>query len=195
VHADHGLTKPLPSPRATAPPAGGTRFAEFEAFYKDQYRRLVGFLIVVHGADLTAAEDAAQEAMRLALKNWTQLENAGAWIRTVALRNYWHSSRRDHKRQDLEQEFAAEQPETAEDPADALQIEEQMGTVLGFINALPPAQREVFLYVFDDHSPTEIAKLVGKNPATVRSLLLHARRKLAQLLGAEPAVGAETRED
>lgn len=51
------------------------------------------------------------------------------------------------------------------------------------VEHLPPAQREVFRLWISDHEIQEIAHLTGKKESTVRSLLRHARYRVATTLG------------
>jgi DNA-directed RNA polymerase specialized sigma24 family protein len=51
-------------------------------------------------------------------------------------------------------------------------------TFLILLRSLPAAQREVMAWTYDGYRPTEIAALLGKPPATVRSLLRDARAAL-----------------
>src|SRR5207247_10394779 len=67
----------------------------------------------------------------------------------------------------------------------------QHGRILRLLRILPPAQLEVMALVVDGYGPAEIAILLDKQPATVRTNLREARRKLERLLAAranEPAV-------
>lgn len=51
---------------------------------------------------------------------------------------------------------------------------------------LPPKYKDVvYLYYYEDYSTEEIAGFLGCPPATVRSHLMRARRKLSALLGGE----------
>jgi DNA-binding CsgD family transcriptional regulator len=54
--------------------------------------------------------------------------------------------------------------------------------VLRLLAGLPPRQREVMAWTIDGYDPEEIAQLTGKNPATVRSHLRHARTSLKAAL-------------
>ena len=61
-------------------------------------------------------------------------------------------------------------------------FDEETQYVLDVLRALPRAQREVMAWTVDGYEPAEIAELIGKNPATVRTNLRHARKALLRLL-------------
>ncbi len=149
------------------------RDAEFTLFYTNDMPSLVGFL-VVQGAHTTAAADLAQEAMTEAYRYWDVIDTPRAWVRTVATRKWWRLARREQTEQPHD-----ELPE----PGRLLSVEaaaeiEERHTFLTLLRSLPPAQREVMAWTYDGYGPTEIAALLGKNPATVRSVLRQARATL-----------------
>lgn len=54
---------------------------------------------------------------------------------------------------------------------------------LRLLGDLPEQQRTIIAWTYDGYRPTEIAGLLGMNPATVRSLLRDARTKLKRAAG------------
>ena len=55
------------------------------------------------------------------------------------------------------------------------------------LSALPPRDRTLLhLYYYEGYRTEEMAGLLHRNPATVRSQLTRARQKLARLLKEEP---------
>jgi RNA polymerase sigma-70 factor (ECF subfamily) len=55
------------------------------------------------------------------------------------------------------------------------------------LTALPPGDRTLLhLYYYEGYRTDELAGLLSRNPATVRSQLTRARQKLARLLKEEP---------
>src|SRR4051794_34682898 len=76
----HRLAPARESPVAAAPAAEA-----FEAFFRRNYRSLVGFLLV-SDFPFDIAEEAAQDAMAAANWQWGELTHPGSWVRVVALR-------------------------------------------------------------------------------------------------------------
>ena len=69
--------------------------ADFEAFYRANYARLVGQMVPVVG-DVHEAEDVVQEAFARASLHWSRVRGyhaPDAWVRRVAL-NYARSGLR-----------------------------------------------------------------------------------------------------
>lgn len=125
------------------------------------------------------AEDMVQEAFVRLLRSapdFASPQHEKAWlIVTVsnlcksALRNPWH------RREDIDHLAA---PPTVEDaPPD-----ETLSAVL----ALPAQDRvAVYLYYYEGYQTAEIAQMLGIPPATVRSRLARARKKLKLTLGGD----------
>lgn len=149
------------------------RDTEFSLFYETEVPRLVAFL-AHHGSPLSLAADIAQEAMLEAYQFWDSLYAPRAWVRKVAVRRWW-AVNGQHRSEQLH----AEPPEPSGllDSDEATRIE-QRHEVLARLRRLPPAQREVMAWTYDGYRPTEIADLLGKEPATVRSALRQARATL-----------------
>jgi RNA polymerase sigma factor (sigma-70 family) len=151
------------------------RDLEFTLFYTDDMPKLVGFLIV-QGARPVVAADAAQDAMTEAYRKWDTIDAPRAWVRTVASRKWWPQAERDRTEPPHD-----ELPEpisllSAEESAEI----ENRHTFLTMLRGLPPSQREVMAWTYDGYQPTEIAALLGKEPATVRSTLRDARAALKE---------------
>jgi RNA polymerase sigma factor (sigma-70 family) len=71
-------------------------------------------------------------------------------------------------------------------PEDTVVQQELAGTVAQALNSLPPEQRAVVeLTFYHDRSYAEIAEIVGCPVNTVKTRMLHARRRLALLLAKE----------
>lgn len=146
---------------------------EFSLFYMEQMPRLVAFL-AAQGTGLPLATDIAQEAMAAAYRSWESLDVPKAWVRVVALRSWRKAAIQQRTKSPLERVPTSSGLLSA---AQATEIE-QRHTLLALLATLPPAQREVLAWTFDGYGPTEIADLLGKTPATVRSLLRQARAAL-----------------
>jgi RNA polymerase sigma-70 factor (ECF subfamily) len=149
--------------------------AEFTLFYTGELARLVSFL-VVQGARPAVAAEVAQDAMTEAYRHWDAIDSPRAWVRVVGSRTWWRraeSDRAEVPREVLPEHGAWLSQEASDDI-------ENRHTFLGLLRGLPQAQREVMAWTYDGYRPTEIAALLGKPPATVRSLLRDARAALAR---------------
>lgn len=145
--------------------------AEFSAFYRADFPRLVGYLIQV-GASREDAKDVAQETMRTLHRKWREVRQPKAWARTTARRalvRMLMSSRE----QDLE-----ETPE----PAAAYLVSDQAlweslerDEVLAILRELPPRQRQTMALTFDGFKPAETAQILDVPASQVRGNLTRAR--------------------
>jgi RNA polymerase sigma factor (sigma-70 family) len=152
----------------------------YESFYRRRFSRTV-VLLVAMGVSQTDAEDAAQEAMISAWNQWDALREPAAWVRTVALRNYLRTLRGGRTQ-------AVSFDESLPDPVgndDLSTFEEEQEQVLRLLRALPSGQRAVTALYYDGLNCEEIADVLGKTPATVRSNLRHARHSLREVIASE----------
>ncbi|MFF8941845.1 sigma-70 family RNA polymerase sigma factor [Streptomyces sp. NPDC014864] len=146
----------------------------YEAFFSEQYASLVGLLIRC-GAPPCEADDAAAEAMSIVFEKWEVIGNPRAYASTTALRLIRRNSR--------------------EVPVEAHQLDRELRSRLGdgmearlvadLLPRLPPQQRVVVALFCDGYTPAEIAELLDKPVATVRSNLRHGRSSLRQWIDEE----------
>jgi RNA polymerase sigma-70 factor (ECF subfamily) len=115
------------------------------------------------------AEDVLQDAFLRLWKNRSSVQNAGAWLRRVAMNLALDVLRRRKKRRTLEEFPAA--PERGRGPsADRLHRE---------LDGMEPERRETYiLRVFGGLSYREIAEKTGASLGTVMSRLHRARNEL-----------------
>ncbi|MET9847877.1 RNA polymerase sigma factor [Streptomyces ossamyceticus] len=153
--------------------------AEFSAFYRADFPRLVGFLILV-GAGREDAVDAAQETMRTLHQKWGEVRHPKAWARTTARRVLIRALG------SLREEILGEPPE----PAAALLVGDQAmwesverDEVLAILRELPPCQRQALALTFDGFSPAEIAQILDVPATQVRGNLARARHTAVIVLG------------
>ena len=159
----------------------------FNSFYRIELTPLVHFMIRL-GASQPEAEDAAQEAMKTALLRWADIENPKAYVRRAAKRAFYRARNRDRDRP--AREIEASRPHVKCSPV--VIFDEETQYVLDALRSLPRAQREVMAWTVDGYEPAEIAGIVGKNPATVRTNLRHARKALlAKLRPDDDPIGEE----
>ncbi len=90
----------------------------------------------------------------------------------------WRSLDRLRRRRDVSLEHAPVMVESPQQEG-ALAIQE----ILSVTKQLPEAQREAVRLWMAGHETREIARLTGKKETTIRSLLRHARYRLAMVLG------------
>jgi RNA polymerase sigma factor (sigma-70 family) len=148
----------------------------FDPFYKERSSRFV-VLLVAQGASQADAEDAMQEAMISTWQNWDSIESPRAYAWKAAYYAFLGLARkRDRKAVSLDD--SGEDPE-ADSDLDLLAGKQR---VLCLIRALPPGQRVIVALYFDGLTCEEIAVVVGKPVATVRSQLRHARKALKEMI-------------
>lgn len=149
---------------------------EFASFFHERFGKTVIFLITL-GASRADAEDATQEAMLAAWRQQDAIEHAVSWLRTVAVRTYWKQAGTDRKSITLDDSVS----EAVTEPDRSIFTEEQL-QVLHVLRELPPEQRTIVALRYDGATCEEIAEATGKEPATVRSNLRHARKTLKELI-------------
>lgn len=107
-----------------------------------------------------------------------------AWAKRVTI-NYLIDEWR--RRRDHFAELEAANPASRSVPNEALDRIEAERLELA-LHQLPPMTRTVFnLYAIDGYDHSEIAKKLGISVATSRWHLMEARKKLAEILGLQPA--------
>ena len=160
------------------------RELDFAAFYDTTWQRTVACAYGMT-ADLSAAEDIAQEAYCQAWRRWRKLrlyDDAGAWVRLVATR--LAVSRWRRARTSIDFLARSRGPELAAPPSEATIL------LVTALKQLPEAQRRaVVLHHLGDLPVAEIAQIEGCPEGTVKARLSRGRAALAELLGA--TVGSE----
>jgi RNA polymerase sigma-70 factor, ECF subfamily len=143
--------------------------ATFEAVFADSYHRVVGLVAAVTG-DEGRAEDAAQEAFARAYQRWGRvgrLDRPDLWVARVASRiaiDQWRRRRR----------------ETGLDGADRVHVPDDVQRlwVRWQLDRLSPMQRaSILLHCWEGRPVAEVATLLGRSQATVRTHLLIGRRR------------------
>jgi RNA polymerase sigma-70 factor, ECF subfamily len=156
------------------------REAAFEAFYRCEYSSVVRAAYLITG-DAEEARDVAQEAFARAYERWrsvAKLERPGAWAQRVAvnLAVSWRRRQRARLRSVLPV------------PGSTVAPDEGIPDVVAALRHLPPAQRAVVvLRYYADYSIAEVARILGKPPATVRALSAKGTAALRKRLSAQEA--------
>ncbi|RZS91564.1 RNA polymerase sigma-70 factor (ECF subfamily) [Motilibacter rhizosphaerae] len=154
------------------------RDALVEEVYAGCYRRLVGQLLAVTG-DLTAAQDAVQEAFVKALSanGFAAADNPEAWVRTVAV----NAARRRWRRQLHLDRLLGVGSRGAE--AAVPELSADRVALVAALRQLSREQREaIALHYVADLPLAEVARIVGAPVGTVKARLSRGRARLAQLL-------------
>jgi len=158
------------------------RDAEFTWFFHAEYPQVVRTVHLIL-RDAGRAEDVSQEAFMALYARWPRIaryERPDLWVRRIAIRLAVRAARREGTR--AQRERGARSPLPGPAPADP--------DLMRAIRELPSAQRAaVVLFYFEDRPAAEIAAILGCAESTARVHLVHARARLAELLG-EP--GEET---
>lgn len=131
------------------------------------------------------ARDVAQEAWVEMLRGLVALDDARAFpawaMRIVTRRAAKAIGRRQRRRQTLEE--LAREPE-ASAPVNEGEQSAEFESVLAAMAELPPDQKSALgLFYLEDMSVAEVAVALDVPPGTVKTRLMHARRKLRQSLG------------
>jgi len=155
--------------------------AWFRREHPQVHRLCFGFL-----ANAAEAEDASQDAMLHLLDHLHQFDPErpyAAWRTTVVL-NLCRSRRRSSTaRQVAEDSAALLRSEPQPDTASVVQQAEVRLVLQQSLEKLSPREREAFVLRDLEGNPTEeVADCMGVEPATVRSLLTLARRRLRGFL-------------
>lgn len=151
---------------------------EIAGVYRRRFK-MVYQLCLVLMKNVPDAEDAAQTVFRRVMERdrlFRDPEHEKAWLIVTArnecrdqLKHWW---RRCRESASVLDGLTWEQPEE--------------GLIWDQVAALPEKHRLVlYLYYYQGYATGEIAQMLGENPATVRSRLVQARKKLKLRLEAE----------
>ncbi|HKT03775.1 MAG TPA: sigma-70 family RNA polymerase sigma factor [Rugosimonospora sp.] len=170
-----GVASARTSPAEPPNPAAD---AAFTAFYRQDTRALVGFLLQL-GARVDDAIEVAQDTMLEARQRWGSIENPRAWVRTVASRAY---GRRMAATVEYPTEELPEPVPLRRADADLVAWERRQD-FLTAVRALSFRQRQVVSWAFDGFTPAEIAAELKMTSQAVRASLYQARKALLGILG------------
>jgi len=157
---------------------------------RDEWPKLVAVLVRDLG-DLGAAEDAAQEAVEVALSRWPREgipDRPGAWITTVARRKAIDRLRREkvgREKTELLGQLELRRPEAPVGEIDLTEPElreSQLGLVFGCCHPAlaPEAQIALTLRSVGGLTTTEIARSFLVSEATMAQRLVRAKKKIAK---------------
>jgi RNA polymerase sigma factor (sigma-70 family) len=175
LNPDGSIAESSP-PRRIEPPSG------FERFYRDNYGSLIRTLLTA-GASQPEAEDAVAKTMVDVLQNWPEIERPLAYARKAAMSNFFKERSVDTQRV-AKRLTASEIPRNVDSDAGLVRLEDREW-IAQLFESLPRGQREVMAFVMDGLTSAEIASIIGKSPATVRSSIKFARGRLKVLLASD----------
>ncbi|MFD8002992.1 RNA polymerase sigma factor [Streptomyces mirabilis] len=137
--------------------------------------------LIFMGASQEEAKDASQSALIDLLQKWRRVDSPRQWCRVAAANYYLRSDIRVNKGLKLARQDFYER--RGMDPYLLASPHEEWEFVLSFVERhLSGVQRQVMAWHIDGYEPQAIAKELKMPPATVRSNLRHARKKLALAL-------------
>jgi RNA polymerase sigma factor (sigma-70 family) len=158
---------------------GGAKASEetFVVFFRQEYPAIERAVLMIV-RDRGRAEDIAQDAFVQLFARWTKVERyerPGAWVRRVAIRMAVRTARREQRRAALERQRG----EPVVDPIPDVDL-------AAAIRSLPVDQQAALvLFYMEDLPVADVAQILDRPEATVRSTLHRARTRLAEMLGHE----------
>ena len=158
-----------------AEPALDMSAGSFAAFYDQALPHVYGYLVRRCGGSAAVAEDLTQEtflAVVVELKRGKRVRTPIAWVYGIARHKLLDHYRREER---ANRELASESEEEGADlvVADQAQARERAVAALGAVAASQRAAL-VLCYV-DGYSMPDAARLLGKSPMAVESLLARGR--------------------
>lgn len=154
------------------------KLVSFEAFYRDNYRQVLGVALALTRS-LTEAEDLAQEAFMAAHRSWdriSQYDVPGAWVRRVMV-NKATSLRRRLGAQT--RAFSRVQPLASQPP----DLSPETDEIWRHVRRLPRRQQQaIALHYVAQLSIDEVADVMACSTGAVKSHLHRARESLRRPL-------------
>ncbi|GAA0419911.1 DNA-directed RNA polymerase sigma-70 factor [Acrocarpospora corrugata] len=169
-----------------------------EGFEKNRIRlRAVAYRML---GSLAEADDAVQEAwLRASRSDAEGVDSLGAWLTTIVARVCLNVLRARTTRREEPVGVHVPDPVISRtdgmNPEDEVLLADSVGlALLVVLETLTPAERLAFvLHDMFDLPFDEIARMVGRSPATARQLASRARRRVrgAEIAAADPDIGRQ----
>ncbi len=159
--------------------AGKGTLDDLTALYDSQIGDIYNFVLRRCGANVSLAEDIAQETFLAAARHFRLSADvpSAAWLHQVARRrlvDHWRSEARKERKLRL---IGGGHVDEAADLADAFVSGDQVAAALG---ELPASQQAVFILRYlDGCSTREVARVIERSVKATESLLARARQNLA----------------
>jgi RNA polymerase sigma-70 factor, ECF subfamily len=139
--------------------------------------------------DTSTAEDVVSEvffeAWRQAGKFQTR-SSVSTWLLAIARNKALSALRSRRPTEDLDGDAAGAIEDPHADPEMTMQDRQTSELLLGCLQRLSPAHREVVdLVYYHGRSVDEVAAIVGVAPNTVKTRMFYARKRIAELLAAQ----------
>lgn len=154
---------------------------EFEDFYRQEYRNMVGLAFVLTGSRWSA-EDTAQDALTAAFRKWKVLstfDSPGAWLRRVTCNRSVSLIRKRVREAKL---LAVLSGRAQGD----IRLDEDDEAFWQAVRRLPARQAQVIaLFYFDDMSVNDIARVLEMSEGSVKTHLSRGREAVAKQLQLE----------
>jgi RNA polymerase sigma-70 factor (ECF subfamily) len=154
---------------------------DFEDFYRQEYRNMVGLAFVLTG-NRWSAEDTAQDALTAAFRKWKVLstfDSPGAWLRRVTCNRSVSLVRKRVREAKL---IALLSGRTQSD----IRLDDDDEAFWQAVRRLPARQAQVIaLFYFDDMSVAEIATVLECSEGSVKTHLSRGREAVAKQLQLE----------
>jgi RNA polymerase sigma-70 factor, ECF subfamily len=169
--------------------------AAFDELFKRHSGAIYSFISRIVG-NRCDPEDLLQESFLRVLTHAGDFRKGTAfrpWIYTIARNAALNAIKKTRLRSDLEVQTdlsdwqPSAEPDSARDPMQSAELQEEKARVLSALQLLPPLHREALvLIIFSSFSYEEAAAITGDHESTLRSRVFHALRKLRDRLKEQP---------
>lgn len=158
------------------------RVTDFDEFYRQQYRSIVGLGVALTG-NRQVAEDLAQDAFTEVHKRWSTVstyEHPEAWLRRVLINKSHSRGRRLLSEARMLAKVRMGRARTEDD----IRLPDQSTAVWEAVRTLPRRQAEaITLRYWDDLSVAEVARILDVGEESIKTHLKRGRARLAELIG------------
>lgn len=163
--------------------------AEFTRFI-DAHHSSLRYFIQGLGVNAAWVDDIAQDAFLVAYRKWDEigdLDNPGAWLRTIARNLVLNETAKIHRRQRLMDEnlatILAESHPESPGAGDFIDLSQWQEILRQCLKELPSKARQIVeARYFRDQTSNRIGADFAMKPVAVRKLLFHARQALGDCL-------------
>jgi RNA polymerase sigma-70 factor, ECF subfamily len=169
--------------------AAGNKLAMQALFARHRtsvYRWLLRFV-----SNETLAEDLLSEVFLGVWRQAARFEcrsSVSTWLLSIA-RHKALSARRHRTEAELDEKIEATVADPADDPEVALQEKNRDALLRRALTRLSPEHRQVIdLVYYHEKSVDEVAQIIDVPPATVKTRMFYARKKLAELVNGDVEV-------
>jgi RNA polymerase sigma-70 factor (ECF subfamily) len=169
--------------------AAGNKLAMQALFARHRtsvYRWLLRFV-----SNETLAEDLLSEVFLGVWRQAARFEyrsSVSTWLLSIA-RHKALSARRHRTEAELDEKIEATVADPADDPEVALQEKDRDELLRRALTRLSPEHRQVIdLVYYHEKSVDEVAQIIDVPPATVKTRMFYARKKLAELVNGDVGV-------